>query len=327
MPAVGSGRSAQRSPSSSRGCEEEQLLLDDVGDLADPPLEHGRLLEHRRLDRVGSRSAPPAPPRSAPGAGSPPAPAAAGRACPSALGTSACSRVYRRDKSGDCDDRPDERPAGRAGGPRASPPSRPHARSSAGRGRASARTSISRIERGRSMAYRPDAAPVFAVFDAEIVRTSAGAAASGPARRPCARRARRARVARLGGDGWEVVPEVSYSTFGERGSIDLLAWHQATRTLLVIEIKTELTSIEETMRRHDRRSRLAATVVATSAMAGTRSRLRGCSYYLATMSRRAYAHGQVGRGSVRHAPDRRCVPDGPRGRAWLAAPARSPGRP
>jgi hypothetical protein len=27
----------------------EELLLDDVGDFADPPLEHGRLLEHRRL--------------------------------------------------------------------------------------------------------------------------------------------------------------------------------------------------------------------------------------------------------------------------------------
>ena len=44
--------------------------------------------------------------------------------------------------------------------------------------------------------------------------------------------------------GWEVQPEVSYSEFGERGSIDLLAWHAGTRTLLVIEVKTELTSIE-----------------------------------------------------------------------------------
>ena len=32
--------------------EQEQLLLDDVGDLADPPLVDGRLLEQRRLDRV-----------------------------------------------------------------------------------------------------------------------------------------------------------------------------------------------------------------------------------------------------------------------------------
>ena len=34
------------------GLQEEQLLLDDVGDLADPSLEHGDLLEQRRLDRV-----------------------------------------------------------------------------------------------------------------------------------------------------------------------------------------------------------------------------------------------------------------------------------
>jgi hypothetical protein len=56
--------------------------------------------------------------------------------------------------------------------------------------------------------------------------------------------------------GWTVQPEVSYSVFGERGSIDLLAWHESSRTLLVIELKTELTSIEETLRRHDTKMRL-----------------------------------------------------------------------
>ena len=60
--------------------------------------------------------------------------------------------------------------------------------------------------------------------------------------------------------GWEVQPEVSYSEFGERGSIDLLAWHAGTRTLLVIEVKTELTSIEETLRRHDQKTRLAPAI-------------------------------------------------------------------
>ena len=50
MPAVGSGRSAHDSASSERGRDPEELLLDDVGDLADAALEDGRLLEHRRLD-------------------------------------------------------------------------------------------------------------------------------------------------------------------------------------------------------------------------------------------------------------------------------------
>jgi hypothetical protein len=61
--------------------------------------------------------------------------------------------------------------------------------------------------------------------------------------------------------GWEVRPEVSYAVFGERGSIDIVAWHAASATLLVVEIKTELVSVEETLRRHDAKVRLAARVV------------------------------------------------------------------
>ncbi len=57
--------------------------------------------------------------------------------------------------------------------------------------------------------------------------------------------------------GWIVQPEVSYSVFGERGSIDIVAWHPEARVLLIIEVKTELTSIEETLRRHDAKVRLA----------------------------------------------------------------------
>ncbi len=55
-------------------------------------------------------------------------------------------------------------------------------------------------------------------------------------------------------------PEVSYSVFGERGSIDLLAWHDPSRTLLVVEIKTELASIEATLRKLDEKVRLARAV-------------------------------------------------------------------
>ena len=64
----------------------------------------------------------------------------------------------------------------------------------------------------------------------------------------------------LGKVGWEVVAEVSYSVYGERGSIDLLAFHPATSTLLVVELKSELTSIEETLRRHDAKTRLASRI-------------------------------------------------------------------
>ena len=57
--------------------------------------------------------------------------------------------------------------------------------------------------------------------------------------------------------GWESAVEVTYAIYGERGSIDLLAFHRATSCLLVIDVKTELTSIEETLRRQRRDPALA----------------------------------------------------------------------
>jgi transcriptional regulator with XRE-family HTH domain len=62
-------------------------------------------------------------------------------------------------------------------------------------------------------------------------------------------------------DGWVVDPEVSFSEFGERGIIDVLAWHPEQRSLLVIELKTELVDINELMGSLDRKRRLAPDVV------------------------------------------------------------------
>lgn len=56
--------------------------------------------------------------------------------------------------------------------------------------------------------------------------------------------------------GWDVLTEVTYAEWGERGSVDILAWHAATRRLLVVEIKTEIASAEELLRRHDEKVRL-----------------------------------------------------------------------
>lgn len=60
--------------------------------------------------------------------------------------------------------------------------------------------------------------------------------------------------------GWVLVPEVSFSIYGERGVIDILAWHEATRTLPVIELKTELVDISETMGTLDRKRRNARAI-------------------------------------------------------------------
>ena len=60
--------------------------------------------------------------------------------------------------------------------------------------------------------------------------------------------------------GWHARPETSYSEWGERGSIDLLGWHEATRSLLVVEVKSELASLEATLRKHDEKARLGPAV-------------------------------------------------------------------
>ncbi len=57
--------------------------------------------------------------------------------------------------------------------------------------------------------------------------------------------------------GWVVEPEVSFSIFGERGVIDILAWHPTSRILLVIELKTEVVDINELLGTLDRKRRLA----------------------------------------------------------------------
>jgi transcriptional regulator with XRE-family HTH domain len=94
--------------------------------------------------------------------------------------------------------------------------------------------------------------------------------------------------------GWEVRTEVSFSIYGERGSIDVLAWHVASRTLLVGEVKSDLTSVEETIRRHDVKARLAARIGAEQLgwKAGAVGRLLVLPD-LSTQRRRVERHGAV----------------------------------
>jgi len=69
-------------------------------------------------------------------------------------------------------------------------------------------------------------------------------------------------VSRLMADraGWLVVPEVSFSIWGERGSIDIVGWHGASRTLLVIELKTEIVEAGRLIAQVDRYRRLAPAI-------------------------------------------------------------------
>jgi hypothetical protein len=53
---------------------------------------------------------------------------------------------------------------------------------------------------------------------------------------------------------------VSFAIFGERGIIDILAFHTPTGSLLVIELKTELVGLEDLMSTMDVRLRHAAAI-------------------------------------------------------------------
>jgi transcriptional regulator with XRE-family HTH domain len=62
--------------------------------------------------------------------------------------------------------------------------------------------------------------------------------------------------------GWDVVIEASYSFWGERGSIDILAYHRATGIVLVIEVKSIVPDSQALLHALDRKTRLARKIAA-----------------------------------------------------------------
>jgi hypothetical protein len=67
-------------------------------------------------------------------------------------------------------------------------------------------------------------------------------------------------VVLLRGAGWDAAVEVSFSVWGERGSIDVLGWHATTASLLVIEVKSVVPDSQAMLHGLDRKARLAPRV-------------------------------------------------------------------
>jgi hypothetical protein len=55
---------------------------------------------------------------------------------------------------------------------------------------------------------------------------------------------------------------VTFSIYGERGSIDIVAWHPTRRALLVIEVRSAIGDVGALVRQVDRYRRLARKVAA-----------------------------------------------------------------
>ena len=70
----------------------------------------------------------------------------------------------------------------------------------------------------------------------------------------------RAVVVNLSAAGWRANPEHTFNEWGERGSIDVLAWHPACRALLSVEVKTKLPDLQDLLSTMDRKRRLSPTL-------------------------------------------------------------------
>ncbi|HEY5486045.1 MAG TPA: helix-turn-helix domain-containing protein, partial [Candidatus Limnocylindrales bacterium] len=116
----------------------------------------------------------------------------------------------------------------------------------------------------------------------------------------------------LAGIGWRCAVEVTFWIRGERGSVDLLAWHPATGRLLVVETKSVVPDLQQMLASLDRKVQLAPEIAARRGWRGT-----GVAKAI------VLAGNSANRGRVERfgATLRTVLPsDGRAMRRWLAAP-------
>ena len=65
---------------------------------------------------------------------------------------------------------------------------------------------------------------------------------------------------RLARAGWITRAEVSFNHYGDRGRCDLVAWHPRTRTLLMVEVKSRIGDLQDTLGRLDTKARLGSVI-------------------------------------------------------------------
>jgi hypothetical protein len=116
---------------------------------------------------------------------------------------------------------------------------------------------------------------------------------------------------------WLVKVEVSFNIRGERGSMDILAFHPATGAVLVIEVKSVVPDVQATLFVHDRKSRLALEVAREIGWIGRYVGRLLVIRASRTSRRRIEAHAEVFRSA---APDRNVAV-----KQWLRSP--DPSRP
>jgi transcriptional regulator with XRE-family HTH domain len=114
--------------------------------------------------------------------------------------------------------------------------------------------------------------------------------------------------------GWVFEPEVSFAIYRDWGIVDILAWHAARQALLLIELKTAVIDVQESVGTFDRKRRLARQIAAGR---GWRPRVIGAWLLIAdsaTNRRRVAAHREMLRAAF--------PADGRTLRRWVREPDR-----
>lgn len=131
--------------------------------------------------------------------------------------------------------------------------------------------------------------------------------------------------------GWETATEVSFSIYGERGAIDVLARHVECRRLAVIEVKSAIGDVQATLAALDRKIRNAPVIARERGwapwpparllvVADSSTARRRVAEHAATFASVMPLDGRAVRGWLR-------TPVAPAiGGVWFLSPTRRPGR-
>ena len=69
-------------------------------------------------------------------------------------------------------------------------------------------------------------------------------------------------VRHLRARGFQIVVEYSFNHFGDRGSVDVAAWHAGSRALLIVEVKSTIVDLQDLIGALDRKVRVVPTLLA-----------------------------------------------------------------
>ena len=105
---------------------------------------------------------------------------------------------------------------------------------------------------------------------------------------------------------------MTFAIYGQRGAIDILAWHPGRRALLVIELKTEIVDVNELLGRLDSKRRLAHEVARERGWTAVTTAAWLIVADSSTNRRRVAAHEQMLRSALPNSK--------PELRRWLSDP-------